>query len=343
MIKLKVRKLPVLVTAILAIQGAHALGAEKVTTFKGAQGVTLAGTWTTPDGPPPERGWPAAVLIQGSGQTDREGNQPPRFMPGTLRQLAQHLAEQGVATLRYDKRGMHANIAVRIKERTEPATFFTWDNFIGDVGAAVDHVAGLPDVNPERVALIGHGLGGTFALAAGDKNVSKVRAVGLLATPARPMGEVLTDRLKRDFERQGLPEDRIKTLLALNAEIQAEIIRAGMVPDTIPPELRAIHSQHDGRLYQRLFQFQPLEVLNRLDKPTLAIIGTKDRLVSAERDGALFVKALGARRDGSFVVLPPGVSHALKTVIEENPRSHIDGNINASVLVAIEQWITVLR
>ena len=45
----------------------------------------------------------AALLIAGSGPTDRDGNQKPSVTPNTLKQIADALAGQGVVTLRFDK------------------------------------------------------------------------------------------------------------------------------------------------------------------------------------------------------------------------------------------------
>src|SRR5678816_1071136 len=64
----------------------------------------LSGTLVLPEGAGP---WPAALLIAGSGPTDRDGNSPLLEEPvDNLKRLAQALAARGIASLRYDKRGV---------------------------------------------------------------------------------------------------------------------------------------------------------------------------------------------------------------------------------------------
>jgi len=67
----------------------------------------LAGTVRCPGMSAP---WPVVLLISGSGPTDRNGNSP--MLPGEnngLRMLAEALATRGIASVRYDKRGIGAS------------------------------------------------------------------------------------------------------------------------------------------------------------------------------------------------------------------------------------------
>lgn len=66
--------------------------------------------------PKSEQPVPVALLIAGSGPTDRNGNNPAGHND-SLKRLAQGLARQGVASLRYDKRGVGASLAAAPNER----------------------------------------------------------------------------------------------------------------------------------------------------------------------------------------------------------------------------------
>src|SRR5438105_11359896 len=73
---------------------------EQQVTFTGAGGVTLAGTLVLPESASADRLVPALLLIQGSGPSDRDGNQLPNLRTDILRQVAELLAEQNIASLR---------------------------------------------------------------------------------------------------------------------------------------------------------------------------------------------------------------------------------------------------
>ena len=71
-----------------------------------AEPAPLHGTLLTPAEPRA-----VAVILPGSGPTDRDGNSPFGIAAGSYRLLAEGLAEQGVATLRIDKRGIARSAA----------------------------------------------------------------------------------------------------------------------------------------------------------------------------------------------------------------------------------------
>ena len=74
-------------------------------TYPGVGGVTLAGTLLIPAHQQETR-VPGVIIVAGSGPTDRNGNQAGGFTTDLYRQLADQLALQGIASLRYDKRGI---------------------------------------------------------------------------------------------------------------------------------------------------------------------------------------------------------------------------------------------
>ena len=104
--------------------------------------ISLAGTLTLPQGKGP---FPAVVLVHGSGPNDRDQTiiEHKIFLV-----LADHFTKQGIAVLRYDKRGVAAS-----KGDYKTATSF---DFADDAQAAVDYLRTRSDINPSKLGIIGH-------------------------------------------------------------------------------------------------------------------------------------------------------------------------------------------
>src|SRR4051812_10735559 len=190
----------------LLLVARSAPAAEREVQFEGAGGVRLSGTLLLPEAP--THPVPAVVLVAGSGPTDRNGNQPPLLWTGLLKQTADLLARGGVASLRYDKRGVGRSGAVP-KGAEALADFVQWDNFVGDVVAACDALRRQPEVDPARVALLGHSEGGLLVMDATLRLQEAGRApaaVVLASTPGRPLGMLLREQLDAAFNRLGITE-----------------------------------------------------------------------------------------------------------------------------------------
>src|SRR5215475_14899859 len=102
---------------------------QRAVHFAGSDGMTLAGTLLLPIKSELQR-VPGVVLVAGSGPTDRDGNSPRAPVRiDLLKLIAELLAGAGIATLRYDKRGIGAS-AGRPSGVEELERFFTWENFV---------------------------------------------------------------------------------------------------------------------------------------------------------------------------------------------------------------------
>jgi uncharacterized protein len=139
--------------------------------FTAADGVELAGTLELPGADQPA---PAALLLVGSGEVDRDSDHP-KLALGVTRELAAALARAGIASLRYDKRGVGAS----------GGDFLTtsFDEARQDATDALAALRRHPAIDPTRVLVIGHSEGAIHAisLAAADPSLA---GLGILAGAA---------------------------------------------------------------------------------------------------------------------------------------------------------------
>ena len=145
--------------------------AEEVV-LNGPKGIRIGGTLTKPIGAGP---FPAAITITGSGQQDRDEFIPLAGGVRLFKQVADTLSRRGIAVLRLDDRGVGATGG-------DPTTSTTAD-FADDIRAAVAYLRTRRDIDPARIALIGHSEGGIIGpmVAAGD---AQLRALVIMAGPA---------------------------------------------------------------------------------------------------------------------------------------------------------------
>ncbi|MEU4833598.1 alpha/beta hydrolase [Streptosporangium sp. NPDC023615] len=219
--------------------------------------LSLAGTLTLPAGPGPH---PAVLLLHGSGRLDRDAN------TGRLRMelgppLATALAKDGIATLRYDRRGVGATSG------DWRATGFT-DNR-RDAAAALRALAGRPGIRADAIGLVGHSEGAVHAMSLGTH--PGVGAVVLLAGFARP-GE---DALRRQAERiaRGLPAPLRPLLPVLRALAARHLAR---IRASSADVARFAGMPMNARWMREMLDHDPRPDLANIRVPVLAITGGKD-------------------------------------------------------------------
>jgi uncharacterized protein len=254
-------------------------------------GVTLRGVlWTPPEG----EAWPVAVIIAGSGPTDRDGNSPLGVRADAYRMLAADLARHGVATARFDKRGVGES------GRNFEAGAVVLEDFVADAAAIVREVAAHPALT--AVNVIGHSEGGLIALRVASR--IDLDGLVLLAAAGRPLADVIREQLARG----GLDED---TLVAVDRILDQ--IRAGEAPTDVPAMLAPLFGPQTVAFLASVIDEDPVALLRALpgDLPITVIQGGTDvqiSLADAERLAA-------AREDVPLVVLPE-MNHVLKVEAE---------------------------
>jgi alpha-beta hydrolase superfamily lysophospholipase len=103
----------------------------------------------------------AALILAGSGPTDRNGNQPPSVVPYNLEYIANALAQQGIMTLRFDK---YASGQTGLGSFASDPGSLTLRDFFDEAKAAYAFLRRQPLADPTRLLLVGHSEGGMYAL-----------------------------------------------------------------------------------------------------------------------------------------------------------------------------------
>jgi len=306
-----------------------------------SQGV-LAATLTWPvEGCP----CPAAVLIPGVGAHDRDYT---LWGHARFRVLAEYLAGQGIATLRYDERGVGGS--------TADPTGRTSADYAGDVLALVEALRSRPAVvDANRIGLVGHSEGGTIASLAATRSDDAAFIV-MLATPGLP-GRAYNLQYEESMSRaMGLPEPAIAERRVFQARVLDAIIDA---PDSAAAA-RRLRSLYEAsmpdiprdqlerglrRLTSPWFRFSlahdPAETLRNVKVPVLAVFGELDRQVPPDGNREALEAALDVASGVNRVVVLPGLNHFLQTAETGAPDEYtrLEETLAPSALELIGEWI----
>jgi acetyl esterase/lipase len=336
-------KLSILLLGLISWSGCMSeASTQREVHFTGASGATLAGTLLLPAGGARA---PALVLLAGSGPTDRNGNQPPTIITDLLKQIAQGLADQGIASLRFDKRGMYANAAEWPKDKTKWGDFCAWENFSGDAAAACRFLRQQEHIDPDRVGILGHSEGGLLALDAAQTLQSEGHAPAVLilvSTPGRPVEAIIAEQLKNLLAGQHATPQQTEYWLSENVRITRAIRETGQVPLTVPVLdglLADFYPPYVGKFFHSEMALDPCKLAADFTGPVLIVTGSADTQVSLERDAKALDAALSGRQnDIHTLAVIPKASHNLKLVSTPTDAG-IVGPIVPAAIEQLQQWV----
>lgn len=240
--------------------------------------------------PQSERPLPVALLIAGSGPTDRDGNNPDGGHNDSLKRLAQALAKHGIASVRYDKRGVAASRAATPDERD-----LTVEQYVADAAAWGQLLKADSDYS--RLILIGHSEGALIASLAAP--AADADALISIAGSSRPIDQVLREQLHY----------RLPPKLLAHSNRLLDSLLSGQPSDTVPDELQVLFRPSVQPYLISLFRHDPSEAFARLRIPALIVQGSHDIQV-----GVADAEALKAAKPDAQLAIIAGMNHVLRIV-----------------------------
>lgn len=310
------------------------------TTFTAPDGAVLSGTLSLPAAAKGKK-VPAVVLVSGSGPQNRDEE---LFEHKPFAVIADYLARNGIASLRYDDRGTGKSTG-----DFGAATTYT---FKDDAKSAIDFMRTIPDIG--KVGVIGHSEGGTIAFMLGaEKATDFIISLAGMAVPGK---ETIIAQNVRSLEKTTMSaKDKENTIAILNRlfDTMADQARRGQsspididslvktsglqVPPAILSSLKAAQKTRTPWL-DTILTIDPAESLARIKCPLLAINGDKDTQVDAHTNLAAIKKHCPQAR----IHLLPSLNHLLQPAhtgdVTEYPQ--IPQTISPTALSLLPPFIT---
>ena len=229
---------------------------------------------------------PLVIMIQGSGPTDRNGNQP--FMKNdSFKKLANELAKEGIATFRYDKRISQMS-QLNLKEEE-----MRFDDFVTDAGSAIDYFEDSP--NFSKTIILGHSQGSLVAMLAAR---GKADALISIAGAAEPIDSIIVQQITAQMPHL---EESVKDTF--------KEIRENGSTANYNPLLQSIFRPSVQPFIASWMKYNPKEELSGLDIPVLIINGTNDLQV-----GPAEAEKLAAANPKAELVLLEGMNHIFRKI-----------------------------
>ncbi len=231
---------------------------------------------------------PVVLIIAGSGPTDKDGNQAA-VQNNSLKMLAESLKQNGIASLRFDKRGVAGSIKA-VKQESD----LRFDNYIDDVTGWINLLA--QDKSFSKIIVAGHSEGSLVGMIASakDKRVKKYVSIAGLGKPA---DEILKEQLS----------SRPQAVKDLVFPMFDRLKRGETIPD-VPAPLNALFRPSIQPYMISWFKYNPQNEIKKLKIPSLIIQGDKDIQVSV-KDAHLLTTAAGNKATEKIIV---NMNHVLK-------------------------------
>lgn len=271
---------------------------------------------------------PVVILIQGSGSSDMNeslGTAPNR----PFEDIAHGLAEQGIATLRYNKR--------TYQYPTGGGATIQYE-MLDDAAAAVKLLGSDSRVDADRIYLLGHSLGGMMAPKIAADN-PQIKGFISMAGSLRTLQDISLDQNEAAIDAQTSLTEAQKS--AMLAQVKAELDKTRALDDGGTGSIMGIPTSY----WKSLNDISSAEIVKNLNVPMLILQGSADFQVYQDKDYKLWQSALAGRSNVVFK-LYDGLSHLFMPnqipaggapdVSVYNAPNHVD----SKVIADIAAWVS---
>ncbi|MDN4527682.1 alpha/beta hydrolase family protein [Fictibacillus fluitans] len=246
----------------------------------------LYGSLLTPDG---GTKYPVALIIPGSGPTDRNGNSPALGgKNNSLKMLAEALKKHGIASVRYDKRGAGKNAQAVIPQKD-----MRFGQNVDDAKKWLDKLK--QDERFSKVVVIGHSEGSLVGMLAAEKN--NADAFISLAGAGHSIDQVLKQQLKAS-----LPQDQYHKSESILGQL-----KQGETVNDVPGSLKSVFNPSVQPYYISWMKYDPAKEIRKLNLPALIINGKHDIQVPASE-----AETLKKAKPEAELLLVDKMNHVLK-------------------------------
>lgn len=294
----------------------------------GSDALAVPGTLAVPVGDGP---WPAVVVLPGSGPTDRDSTIGPNK---PLKDLAWGLASRGVAVLRFDK-VTHAHPAEVRADRN----FTVLDEYRAAALAAVAELVVTKGIDPDRIVLLGHSLGGTVAPRIAAQTPGLAGLV-LFAAGAEPLYWAAVRQIRYIAELDPATSAGADSVLATMTEQARRVDDPALTADT-PAAL--LPFAQPAPYWLDLREHDPVRAAAALRVPMLVLNGGRDYQVTIADDLARWRAGLADRAEVTIREYPADnhlffPSDEPSTPAEYQRLQHVDG----AVVADVAGWVSSL-
>jgi hypothetical protein len=306
------------------------------------QGISVNGTITAPVD---KEAHSAIIFIAGSGPTDRNWCTP--LLPGTngsAKLLAEALASQGFATLRYDKLGSGPHVIENLSKFTGKISM---QYYIEEITGAIETILAETNVKKGNLFVLSNSEGTIHAVnyQLQAKN-NRFKGLVLTGAPARSMGDLARVQLSKQFEP--LPDGEL-VMKYYDGAIAQFIIGKPITPNPSLPEvlknmLQSLETPANLPFVRELWAYSLADHIAKVNEPLLVVIGKKDIQVDWKANGEALEEAAKQNSEASFVY-PETANHVLKH--EEAPEEKLDAqyvslNYNAPGIELDEEAVNAI-
>lgn len=248
-----------------------------------------------------------AIIVAGSGPTDLNGNQP-NMKNNSLLYLSDALVENGIATVRFDKRGIAKSAYSGFDESK-----LTIEQYANDVTAVINY---FKEKGFKNIYVIGHSEGSLVGLI--SLHNTAVNGFVSLAGAGTPADVLLKEQL----------QPKLPPAFYGQVEVIIDSLKNGQTVSNIPPQLVSLFRPSVQPYLISWFKFNPVELIKTINCPLLIINGNKDIQVAVKE-----AELLHAAVPNSQLVIIDSMNHILKPVagdIQENIATYTNPDLQIS-------------